>query len=363
MAKSIAQTVVRDVLRIKENEPVLISVAEHTRDLGTEVALECFKVGADPAILYENDAFFYGQFKHLTDDQLRTTSAHCLGLEDYVRSYVWLSGRKDPAGMAKISKEKWAAYNQGEDAHYRKTLEKRPKSASVDLSLVTRERARTYGFNYAAWKRNTEDAIKVNYAAMARMGELAKGFLLVPHEVRVTADNGTDLKFRLAGPSRPIHISDGVISDEDIAIGNVSESLPAGSVTVAPVEGSANGTFAGDVGIPHVGRLIEGIAWTFKDGKVTDFTAKRNLASAQINYAEGTGAKDMLGLLTIGVNPKAKAGFLANFIPKGTVTIGIGDNLFFGGTNTSTYGFAAHHSCANVDLNGKRIIEDGRFVV
>ena len=124
---SIARTVVRDVLRIQENEPVLISVAEHTKDLGTEVALECFKVGADPAILYENDATFYGQFKYLTDDQFRSTSAHCLGLADYVRSYAWLSGAKDPYGMAKIPKETWAAYNQGEDAQYRKTLEKRPK--------------------------------------------------------------------------------------------------------------------------------------------------------------------------------------------------------------------------------------------
>ena len=71
----------------------------------------------------------------------------------------------------------------------------------------------------------------------------------------------------------------------------------------------------------------------------------------------------MFGTLTFGINPKAKAGFLSNFIPKGTVTVGIGDNLFYGGTNESTYGFAGHHSCAGVDLDGKRIIEDGRFVV
>ncbi len=363
---SVASTVVRDVLRIQENEPVIISAAEHTVDLATDVALECFKVGADPAIFYQNDAYFYGQFKYLTDDQLRNTSAHCLGLAEYARSYVGLSATKDPAQMAKIPNSKWAAYSQGEDAHHQKDLVKRPKSAFVGMSLVTRERAKTYGINYAAWKKNVEDAISVNYTAMAKIAQLVKGLFLVPHNVHITADNGTDLKFRLAGASRPVDVVDGIISDEDIAsgtLGDVQTSLPSGSVTVAPIEDSANGTFVGDVGIPSVGRLIEGLTWTFRNGKVTDFTAKRNLASAQINYAEGTGAKDMFGSLTIGVNPKAKAGYLHNYIANGTVMIGIGDNRDYGGTNESNYGFGDALAHGTLKLDGKRIIEDGRIVV
>ena len=363
---SVARTVVKDVLRVKENEPVLISAAEHTVDLATEVALECYKVGADPAILYQNDALYYGQFKHLSEDQLRLTSAHCLGLAEYVRSYVDLSAAKDPAPMAKIPKSKFAAYFHGEDAHHEKNLEKRPKTASIGLSLVTRERARTYGFNYAAWKKNVQDAISVNYAAMAKMADLVKGLLLVPHNVRLTADNGTNLTFRLPGSSRPVDVTDGVITDEDVAsgtLGDVSTNLPAGAVTVAPIEGSANGTFVGDVAIPLVGTLIEGISWTFKDGKVAEFTAKRNLASAQINYAEGSGAKDMFGSLTVGVNPKAKAGFLHNFVVKGLVTIGIGDNRDMGGVNASDYQFYGGLATATLDLDGKRIIEGGKFVV
>jgi len=360
---SIARSIVRESLRIKENEPVMISAAEHTIDLATEVALECFKAGADPAVLYENDDIFYGQYKYLTEDQLRTPSAHCVGIAEYARSYVWLSGAKNPAPMAKVPKPKWAAQFQGEQAHHEKNLEKNPKQVFVGLSLVTRDRARTYGFNYATWKKNTEDAIQVNYKAMAKMADMVRGLLLVPHTVRLTADNGTDLRFKLAGSSRRVDIGDGMISDEDIAAGNVGTALPAGEVTVAPIETSANGTFVSDVNIPSVGTLIEGLAWTFKDGRVTDFTAKRNLVNAQLNYATGTGAKDMFGTVTLGINAKAKAGFLYNAIPKGVVSIGIGDNRDSGGTNASTYGFGASHSRATLDLDGKRVIEDGRFVV
>lgn len=360
---SVAKAVVHDVLRIKENEPVLISAAEHTRELATEVALECFKAGADPAMLYENDDYFYGQFKYLTDDQLRTTSAHCLGLLDYVKSYVWLGGAKDPTGMAKVPKSKWAAYQQGEDAHHEKSLVKKAKSAGVSLSLVTKERAKRYGFNFAAWKKNEEDAIGINYAALGKTGELLKGLLLVPHQVRLRADNGTDLRFKLAGAARPVYVSDGVISDEDIAAGNTDTSLPAGSVTVAPIETSARGTFVSDVNQPSIGSLVEGLAWTFKDGKVTDFTAKKNLASAQVNWAEGTGAKDMFGSLTIGINPRSKPGFLFNFVSKGTVTLGIGDNRDYEGTNASNYGWGSSLATATLDFDGKTIIDGGKLVV
>ncbi|TLZ72770.1 MAG: hypothetical protein E6K14_06385, partial [Methanobacteriota archaeon] len=95
-----------------------------------------------------------------------------------------------------------------------------------------------------------------------------------------------------------------VISEADIADRNPTTSLPAGAVFVAPVEASAKGTFQSDVPIPSVGTLIEGMTWTFRDGRVTDFTAKKNLKSSQLNYAEGTGAKDRFASFGIGLNKK-----------------------------------------------------------
>src|SRR2546428_3804757 len=137
----------------------------------------------------------------------------------------------------------------------------------------------------------------VNKGRLASLGKLVAGLIPTPVDVRVTADNGTKLKFRLAGAERKPYVHDGVISDEDLAVGTLASravDLPTGEVGIATVEDSANGTFVADVQIPIRGRLVEGLSWTFRNGKVTEFTAKKNVALAQTNWEEATRPQDMV---------------------------------------------------------------------
>jgi leucyl aminopeptidase (aminopeptidase T) len=357
----LARSIVRDSLRPKEYEPVIVSTYPHTTELAEEIVLECQKLGADPFIVLETDRTFYGQFKNYTEENLRKTSAHCLGLVEYVRSYVWLGGPKDPGPMARVGNEKFGAMYAGEQAHYDRILVKKPKNVAVALGQVTRERARTYGFSYPTWKANIEAAIAVDYRKLEAVGKAVAARLSVPADVRVTADNGTDLCFRLAGADRRPEVDDGVISDEDLAAGNTDVGLPAGAVYVAPIEESAQGTFVGDVGIPQLGRLIQGLSWTFRDGHATELSAKRNLAASQAGWETATGAKDLFGMFALGLNPKAKSGFLQNPVVSGTVTIGIGDNRLLGGKNESSYGFANHLAHGTVEIGGTVVIDRGKL--
>ncbi|HYM40196.1 MAG TPA: aminopeptidase, partial [Thermoplasmata archaeon] len=324
--------------------------------------LECQKLGADPILALDTDRIFYGQFKNFTEENLRRTSAHCLGIAEYAQSYVYLGGPKDPGPMARVGNEKFGAMYAGEQAHFEKSLVKKPKTVGVALGQVTRERARTYGFSYPAWKAMVEAAIAVNYGKLGAAGKGVAARLSAPADVHVTADNGTDLRFRIAGGDRRPEVDDGVISDEDLAAGNRDVGLPAGSAFVAPVEESAQGTFVSDVGIPQQGRLIEGLSWTFRDGHAIDISAKRNLAASQASWETATGAKDMFGGFSVGLNPKAKAGFLQNPVVAGTVTIGIGDNRLIGGKNESSYGFASHLAHGTVEIGGTVVIDRGKWV-
>lgn len=360
-SQRLAKSIVRDSLRPKEYESVIITTYPHTMELAEEVALECQRAGADPLIVLDTDKVFYGQFKNYSMDNLKRTSAHCLGLLDYNRSYVWLGGPRDPAPMAKVPQERFAAMFEGENAHGDKSLEKKPKSVGLSIGMITRERARTYGFNYAKWKGAEESAIAANYAQLERAGKKVADLLSQPAEVHVTADNGTDLRFRLAGPSRTPHVDDGVISEDDLAAGNPDAGLPAGTVWVAPEEESAEGTFTCDVGVPQVGRVIDGLSWTFGHGHVKDFSAKRNVTAAQTGWATGTGAKDMFAFFALGLNPRAKPGFLTNHAVSGAATVGIGDNRNLGGVNESSYNFAGSLVRGTVEIGGRTVIEDGKW--
>ncbi len=359
---NIARSIIRDSLQAKPDEAIVIQAGTQSIDLATQVAVEAYKVGADPAIFLDTDEAFFGQFKYLSEDQLRKTSAHCLGIADYVDSYVYIGGVEDPAPMSRVPQSKWSAMFQGEDAHRRKNIEKNQKQVGVALGAVTRARAKTYGFAYDKWKRTTEAAIAVDYKAMRRTADVLAAMFRRPAEVRVKADDGTNLRFRLAGEIRTPHVDDGVISEQDLADRNPTTSLPAGAVFVAPIETSANGTFHSDVRIPQVGTLIEGLSWTFRDGRVTDFTAKKNLKNSQLNYADGTGAKDRFASFGIGLNKKLLPGYLNSVYAAGVVSVGIGDNKDLGGDNESTYGYAGFQSHATVTIDGKPIVEEGRLV-
>jgi leucyl aminopeptidase (aminopeptidase T) len=239
---------------------------------------------------------------------------------------------------------------------------KKPKTVGVALGQVTRERAKVYGLNFTKWKGMVEAAIAADYRKLEAAGKRVAALLGSAADVRVTGDNGTDLRFRLAGGERKPEVDDGVISDEDLAAEVTDVGLPAGEVWVAPAEESAQGTFVSDVGIPQVGRLIEGLSWTFKDGHAVEITAKRNLASSQAGWETATGAKDMFGSFALGLNPRAKAGYLQNAVAAGVVTVGIGDNRALGGKNESSYGFINNLAMPTVEIGGKVVIDRGKWV-
>ncbi len=360
--EKLARSIVHDSLRPKEYEPVIVSTYPHTLELAEQIGLECQKAGADPFLVVDTDKLFYGQFKNFSEENLKKVSAHCIGIAEYARSYVYLGGPRDPGPMARVPQEKFAAMFRGEQAHDEKNREKKPKNVIVTLGSVTRERARVYGYNFAKWKKSVEEAIAVNYGKLEAAAARAEAHLSQPADVRVTADNGTDLRFRLAGAPRAPHVNDGVISDADLAADNRNASLPAGEATVAPIEDSARGTFVCDLGVPQVGRVIEGLSWTFRDGRAVEFTAKRNVGSAQTGWEGATGDRDALGSFGLGLNPRATPGFLQSTMVSGAVTIGIGENRDLGGKNASSYGFAGTLVSGTVEVGGKVVIDRGKWV-
>ena len=358
---NIAKSVVRDCLRLQEDEPVVISTYPHTVGLANELAIECYKVGADPFLQLETDEWFYGQFKHLSTDQLRKTSKHCLGLNEYVTAYIGLGGPKDPSPMKRVPKERFAAMFQGEQAHYEASLQKKiSRSVYLAVGQVTHERAKTYGFSYPVWRKNVMDALSVKHTSLQQQGKYLATYLSGAGEAHLTAPNGTDLTFRL--DSRRVHIYDGIIDDEDIARDNRYANLPAGEVAVTVDEMSAEGKVVFDISAPQVGVLIQGMSWTFKDGHLTEFTAKRNIEATKAFYDVAGGGKDLLSSIGIGINPKARPSFLHAFLSKGIISVQIGENRSIGGKVQSDYEFSGALGNATLEVSGKRVVENGKIV-
>jgi leucyl aminopeptidase (aminopeptidase T) len=362
LASKIAENVVKQALRIRDDDIVHITASKHMLSLAEDLAMECRKAGAETTTIYWSEPIWYWSLKNLPVDWLRGASKTDLTLLDVATATISMAGAADPKPMAGIPAERWQANAEGADVWYRKMIERKVRNATLAIGVVTPQRARAYGFNYSAWKRSTESALRADYSKIAETGRRLRGLLDgSTREVHIKSKTGTDFRFRLAG--RKAWVDDGILDDEDLAAGTFDTTLPAGCINIAPDEDSANGTVAFDLPVPSRGKLIKGLKWSFEKGKISKFTATKNGDMVIPIWEKATGDRSQFGLFGIGFNPGSKTGFLGDNIASGAVTVGVGDNKLFGGKNVSTFGFQGTLKRATVVIDGQTVVADGKLSI
>jgi leucyl aminopeptidase (aminopeptidase T) len=358
---NLAANLVQRCLRIRPEDNVTIFFYPHTQDLAEDIAVECFRAGADALLNLYTDRYYEAYMRLLTAESLRKPSVFCRGLTELSTAEFLIGGPYDPAIFRKFAPEKMAADAEGEtEAHMPALREKKARALFVSLGQVTRPRAKTYGFNFAAWNRMVLEASAVPGDKLSAHGRAIAERLREAGQVRIRAGTGTDLEFSVKG--RAARVYDGVIDEQDLVQGAVEDSVPAGAVTIAVEETSANGTIVSDVPTAWAGRTIRRLKWAFRDGTVDSFEGDANAKALKGQWDQATGDKDRIATMTIGVNPKARLGFLSNSIVRGAVTIGIGANELVGGKNASSFGFEQALRDASVELDAEPIVERGRLV-
>ncbi|HYY47784.1 MAG TPA: aminopeptidase [Thermoplasmata archaeon] len=358
---TLAENAVKNCLRIRPDDNVAIWCYPHTLPLAEDIARECFKVGADALLAVYTDRFYADYMKYLSAENLRRPSAFCRGLSELSTAVFWAGAAEDPAVYRKVPSDKMAANDEAETEAHRPMRERKVRSLSLGISLVTKPRAKAYGYNFAAWQRMVQAASAVPAKTLAATGQRLAGILGTADEVTVTAPGGTDLAFSVRGKSPMIY--DGIVDDEDVAAGVLDASIPAGSVSVFPVETSATGHVVFDVPQAWAGRTIRRMRWDFRDGRITEFEGDANALALRKQYEAASGDRDRIASFTIGTNPKATLGFLQNAIVRGSVSIGVGANDFIGGTNKSSFGFESAVKAATVEVDGKPILREGKLLV
>jgi leucyl aminopeptidase (aminopeptidase T) len=260
------------------------------------------------------------------------------------------------------SPEKMAAMDQANKPLFDLVRQRKVREMWTLEGQCTPQRARQYGVDYQAWRDSLNKAMDADYLAMAATGKRLAEMLEKAESIRITASGGTDLSMHLA--RRPVSINDGIIDDSDLARGIRFSSFPDGNISLAPDEHSANGTIVFSP-LQLWGKNIRDLRWVFKDGRLIDWSAAENGQVFEEYYTAATGDKDRFGFLAIGINPQAKPiGFtFLDWLAVGTVTGGIGYNLDDGGSNDSSYGQSGIVIHANLTVDGKSLLKDGKLLV
>jgi len=228
--------------------------------------------------------------------------------------------------------------------------------------MKARRKASQSGTRIASMPLITEEILRRNlvgnYSSLINTSRKIADILTIGKKIYLTTPRGTELYCSI---SRKKGYSDtGMIHKP----GNFS-NIPAGEACVGPVPGSAQGTIIVDGSFPEIGLMKNPIKISVKDGygvRITGGTEVKKIRKILRPYGRESRNIAEIG---IGTNPHAKlTGItLEDEKVKGTVHIGLGNNISFGGTNS----IPCHNDAVLLNptmvIDGKTILKDGKIVV
>jgi aminopeptidase len=235
----------------------------------------------------------------------------------------------------------------------------------VAIAYPTENRAKESGVPFRRMEKAVLSALDIDYLKLGKKGRKIANFLTDSKEVHLTSPLGTDFVFSVKG--RKWIVDDGVISEEDVEMGDVGLNLPCGEVFVCPREDSANGTVFFDIPSNYYGHKVNQLRLEFKDGRVIEYDAKEGRDEFEEVLNSATGDKDRIGEFAIGLNPKASfvADILVDEKVLGSVHIAIGNNKSpaYGGENDSSIHWDLIMTKPTVVVDGEALMDEGKIKI
>lgn len=362
--QELARRLVTQSAGVKEGEVVLVSGGVRDMELLENLVTEVRKAGGDPLLTVGSDRLAKKYYAEVPEKYDAVTSKVDTELARFANVAISVDSNEAEGVLADVPRARLAARGRAGEPVAAEFLRRKVRTVEVGNGLYPTEwRARRFEMTPADFAKTFWDGVNVDYASLQAAGDRVRG-ALAGNELHITHPNGTDLKVSIQG--RPVIVSDGVISPDDVQKGALGVYLPAGEVAVSPVEGTGAGRFVVDKTY-FDGKEVTNLTMTFEGGRLTSLTgAGPGFEALKADYDARGAGKELLAFVDLGVNPNirlAPAGRLGNWVSAGMVTVGTGNNTWAGGTNNVSYGLTGHLPGATVRLDGRVIVENGALKV
>jgi len=362
--EQLAERLVTQSAAVKEGEIVFINGRSQDAELLENIAVNVRKLGAWPIVGYSSDRMAKRMFFDVPDKY--DAQADEVGMEMAKLIDVTISlGNGTSENLFEGADPKRMATRGKANAPVAKAfMDNNVRSVDIGNDLYpTSWRAERYGMGEDARASTFWTGVNLDYSELQACGEQVKAALAGGNEMHITNPNGTDLKVRVQG--RPVLVSDGIISAEDMKQGGPATSvyLPAGEVFTTPVPGTAEGKVVHTRSF-YRGKQVDNLTLTFVGGKATGMSGSGpGFADMKSEYdAVDDARKDLFAFVDLGINPNVTLpanSTVGTWVPAGAVTVGTGTNIWAGGDNSVPYGLTVFLPGSTVMLDGKPIVEDG----
>lgn len=364
---------------LKRGEAVVVRGGSHAQELLEEIGILCYKKGAQPLIMATTDNYSARIYDEIPKETLEMTPKHYLGAIKEADAYIVVEPFKDPETQTKFPQEKVAARTKASVPIRRELYgeEERRGKKWTYAGWPTKEAAKFYGVDYNDLERLIIEGMMVPASTLKentlRLAKCLKGKEIL----HVTDKLGSDFTCKIKG--RSMEEDDGIIDDRDIEMNVLGNNLPAGELTIAPVEDFGEGIIHCPITIDRfTNKIIKDITLRFKDGKLLldECTARFNRDQMidtfrrcmEIDEKEREVRTTNIAELGIGCNPaidKVIGYILTDEKIGGSVHVAFGSNAFIrGGTSKSSmhWDFVTHPSATIEIVDTKEfVMKDGKL--
>jgi len=362
---AIADKIVNISLEIQPGEVVFIIGNPEELDLLSSLVVAVSKAGGQPTVQLDLPEANKRAIMETPIEHLKRTPTYPLMLARIADCVISTASIQDPKLFADVPEERMAALRKASlplsdalnRAHYR----------SVNLGqaggIPTKAFAESRGANYDEMLTMFWKSLDVDYKQMLSMGQIISNALKPSSIVKISSEAGTNLTFKISDiPSRT---NCGRCAENISASGPSYVWLPAGEAYTCVNPTSASGTVVVS-STEYRGHTVKNLKLTFENGQITDLTADENGDLILESLEMSTGAKNVLSIIDIGLNPNSQPLEGSNYYSyemAGVVSIFIGNNSWAGGNLVSDFSLGLFLANSTLTVDGKIIVSNGQLAV
>jgi len=358
--RRIAGAVLEGSLGLQRGRSVIVETWAHTVPAADALAMEARRRGIRPLLLHVPARFFEVPKGTRPSDAFavaRPEIAAASATDGYILLPALTAVSEQRASLPESERRALALRQQAwVDLLVRHSV----PSVYLMSASVTPENARRFRVNLRAWQRESLRATLVSSSLLRRKAAPIAERIRSGRRVRITHPNGTHLELHLAG--RPAYVDDAQVDRHDLALGRIGTTVPGGFLTVAVDERSADGCFLSNRPSRTRRGRLDGVGWTFHDGRLVDYEVRRGRAIFEEAYRAAGPERDRPALFEIGLNPEIHDFPFAEDQEDGVLTLDIGRNEDFGGRTRGRFRGYAILRGADVEIDGRPILRAGRPV-
>ncbi len=359
-AAKVAHAVLAANLKVRKGEAVVIETWSHTLPEARAFAEETRRLGARPIVLYEDEEAWWtavGENRTAILGELSDAERALLAGADV---YIYFWGPEDRPRLHDLPDAVQERVTGWNEEWYRLARKSGLRGCRMSVAQATDQEARRFGLDGPSWRTRLLDAGAVDARRMETKGKEIVRRLARGSRLTVRHPNGTDLTIALEGVHARADVGVVDAAARARAYGMMTNS-PSGQVLVAVDRSAAEGTLVTNRPVYLGDDRYGEISWRFKSGRLVEHSIGTGREQFEPAYAAAPKGRDLLGYLSIGLNPLARELPPCEDTEEGAILVGIGRNTNAGGKIRVPFQGYALLGEATIEIDGRPIATDGHL--